>query len=752
MKKTLLSPINIVIILFIFFSFIIAIYPEPSAKLLTPYDGWVVNGPNSSKVALRTFPVQYRHIRRSVVSSPDSVLFRTWTPDKGIVSLDIISAPFIPTDYMSVAITGASRTSKGKVIAVIQCESNKQIREVFRGSVNVNVSEAIINIPDDWCPDKAVLKLSSTENINVGIGSVFEISLLSYLKSSFVGRIPYFLFAFVIFSLVMLSGPSLAIRLGWQVDSLPVAFVSLSAFSLGIFYLSSGIFTHIIPISWEWIEISTVSVLIFFVYIFSGRDAISKAIHVLIPYAKVWFLASLMYFAILGLVSNNVGHWEPNYRFWPAIWSSDNELPWIFAEAIRLDWNLKTLFGVWLPTDRPPLMVGAHLLLAEFFALLQRGNDGVYLTGRVFNSAAIILNTLWVPAVFWLLNKLYIKSDKYSRIKILIFVGFLPFVLFNSIYGWPKAFGASLALIAFGLAWLSQKQNDSTKTNIYLFFILAAFSMLAHASTALFLAPLGLLFLWWAHNKNLQHILFGLIISLITMLSWSLYKFLILPSAAPVTKYALTGHNGFGRADESLWNMLVTRYSSLSFEQWLEIKKTMLLQVFIPVHHSVTQVWLNSDFGASSVEKLRAWDFMLLSKGNLALPLFVVIAIWFTIRALYERRVEKTYDISPFLFLIGISLFAWLTIVLVFFAPPIIHHWPQAALFGLAVGSAVVVSNKYPTTFNFVFFLVVIYTSTIWLLSPLQSALTIDIGAAVILFSLILWMCFSKMLNESLSK
>jgi hypothetical protein len=62
----------------------------------------------------------------------------------------------------------------------------------------------------------------------------------------------------------------------------------------------------------------------------------------------------------------------------------------------------------------------------------------------------------------------------------------------------------------------------------------------------------------------------------------------------------------------------------VNFWQWLEIEKTMLLQMFLPVHHPVTQTGLNSDFGA--IDKLRAWDLMRLAKGNLALLFLAVSA------------------------------------------------------------------------------------------------------------------------------
>jgi len=728
-------------------SFGIAILPEHPAKLLTSVEGWDVHGARSSQVPLYAFSKQICQVRRSAIESAGGQIFRTWTSDNGIVPLELTSPPFRPSRYMSVAITGTNRTPAGRVQAYIECEQNFQRVEIFRGSVNTNVAEAIVILPEGWCNGDAKLKfVSSEKNVNVGVGSVFKISYLSYLKSSFFGRVPYFLTALTLFSLVMLAGASLVVRLGWRCDPLPIAFVALGVASLGIFYLASGI-----SVGWRCISVAVVAMATAFAFVWSGREACSQAARALAPYLRVWAIASLVYFAVLGLVTNGVGHWEPNYRFWPAIWSSDNELPWLFAEAIRRGWNLKDLFGGgggWLPTDRPPLMAGAHLLLANVFGLLQAGNDGNYLRGHAYNSAAVTLNALWVPAAWWLLTKLRQGMDDRGRTAILVLVGCLPFALFNTVYGWPKAFGAAYALVAFGLAWQSRGRDTSVypDSTILLFFILGAFSMLAHASTALFLAPLGLLFLWWTLWHNTRRVIVGFAIALALLASWSLYKLIVLPSADPVTKYALTGDLGFGHPEWSLWQMLSMRYGSLDFWQWLKIKKNILIQAFLPVPQDV----LNSDFGAGVIDKLRAWDSILLSKGNLVVLLLVTLAIWAVLRDFSLRLQGKIRAVSPFLFLIGISLVAWLLLVIGFFAPAIIHHWPQAALFGLALGGAVVVYEHYKVIFGITLLSLMTYTGLVWILSPLQSALAIDAGAAMVLAALGSWALCKKHLNTTI--
>ena len=224
---------------------------------------------------------------------------------------------------------------------------------------------------------------------------------------------------------------------------------------------------------------------------------------------------------------------------------------------------------------------------------------------------------------------------------------------------------------------------------------------------------------------------------------------IVLSSADPVTKFALTGDFGFKDPERSIWEMLIARYSNLDIWQWLNIKKTMLLQSFLPLHHSISQVGMNTDFGSGVIDRLRAWDFMMLSKGNLAVPFLIIVATWATLRAFYLNRLDRVRADAPFLIIIGVSLVAWLLMVLGFFAPVIIHHWPQAALFGLSLGGAVIVQGHYPSIFAITLLAMMTYTGLVWILSPLQSALDIDAGAAIVLVLLCSWGVMRRLLPES---
>ena len=103
------------------------------------------------------------------------------------------------------------------------------------------------------------------------------------------------------------------------------------------------------------------------------------------------------------------------------------------------------------------------------------------------------------------------------------------------------------------------------------------------------------------------------------------------------------------------------------------------------------------------------------------------------------RRQPKATVERGALTLIYVCAVSWLFLVLVFFVQPILHQWPQAALFGLALGGAVAVSGRYPVLFKTILLAQVTYTGFVWILSPLHTALSIDGGASLVLVSLCSW-------------
>jgi hypothetical protein len=164
------------------------------------------------------------------------------------------------------------------------------------------------------------------------------------------------------------------------------------------------------------------------------------------------------------------------------------------------------------------------------------------------------------------------------------------------------------------------------------------------------------------------------------------------------------------------------------------------MQSFVPITPSAAQIPMNADYGSGTFGRLRAWDLMMLSKGNLAIPILLIIALCGALRAFAFNRTDMVREHAAFVAMIGASLFAWCLMIFCLLTPAILPQWPHAALLGLALSSAVVVHGHYPTLFRVLMAGVVVYAVSVWILSPLRTALHIDRGAALTLIMLSGWL------------
>lgn len=83
----------------------------------------------------------------------------------------------------------------------------------------------------------------------------------------------------------------------------------------------------------------------------------------------------------------------------------------------------------------------------------------------------------------------------------------------------------------------------------------------------------------------------------------------------------------------------------------------------------------------------------MLTKGNAGMLILSVVAVFAMLRAKMGKDREVLDATKPFAYLLMIGICSWLLIVLCFFVPIIIHHWPQAALFSIALGGAVLAGS-----------------------------------------------------------
>lgn len=707
---------------------VVACLPEPPARPLTPPDGWELRG-GGGRIGFGELAPHLRHLRRSAAESPGAFLYRSWTPDAGVREVSAVSPPFRAPAHLAIPITGATRSVTGRNAAYLTCSTHARTLPIFTGSVNINLAEALVDVPRGWCDGetRAVL-VAGDPGENVGIGTVFAVSALSAWKASFVGLLPVLAVSLAVIGAFSVLGAAAGARLAPGAAAPVTAAVAVGLAMLGAFLVASAFrgVAGAVPLS----ALAAAAALAWV----AGRARTAAAARELAPYAKAWGAAALAYFALLAAARNGLGHWEPHYRFWPASWSSDAEFPWMFAEALRARADLGSLLGAWRITDRPPLLAGGDLLVADLLDLLQRGNDGRHLRGLAYAVAAIPFNALWVPAVLFLLVSALRQPLARARLAVAA-VAVLPFSIFNTIYGWPKALGAAFAALAAALALRIVRDEPRAPRGLAaLFGTLCGLSLLAHGSGALFLLPVGAWLVARSLARRPAALAAGVLPGVALLASWAIYQHVVLPSDGPLTKYALTGDFGIG-VPKGTWQLVVERYRSLTLATWLDVKARMLLQPLLPlepplahVHatgHAATDLigTLNRDHGADLVGRLRAWDFDLLSAGNAAALLAPLgVALWRP-RA---RAGAATVDAGAARTLVAFAGASWLVLALVFLAPIVLHHWPYAAVFVAAAAGFAWLAEAAPAAFAVLGGATALYVSVVWLVGPLRAARDVD--------------------------
>jgi hypothetical protein len=265
------------------------------------------------------------------------------------------------------------------------------------------------------------------------------------------------------------------------------------------------------------------------------------------------------------------------------------------------------------------------------------------------------------------------------------------------------------------------------------FFLASVLSVLTHESNAIFIFPI-IFFCFIKNIKFLNKEVLGHFLVMIGLyLIWPLYKKIILPSSDALTKYGLFGDYGLLNKSFSKLQLGQKLYSSITFEEWFFVKKTMLIQLFYPLVHRFAGCNLNYESGSNYLDKLRAWDFMMLSKGNILLVFFMIITIFKLVEFYFFDR-KRYLKHKLIVYGLLICLVAYLISIFSLMIPIIIHHLPSILLFLGLILSAFFVYEIFPCFFYISMAIQLIYTSIVWLIQPLHQQLILDIRLILMTF------------------
>lgn len=703
----------------------IALWPEPSANVTaSPPVRVLVGHPGEVAVAQvldrdQTAPASVRQT--------DLRILRSWTLEGGVRPMVVEFGPIRRTPYLGVLYQGFIFEADGENALFLRCSNEPRIKEVSVGGVNTTLTETIVKLDRDWCRTGEIyLKVVGGPTRNIGAAPPYARSAIAYLKASYLGYVGFFLAAFGVLFAAFFAGGLAARRFGRGLDPVLGGLLAVGGASLLAFYI------------YAWTPVPAPAGLaapLFFgaVCLWARRAAPDLARSVWRAQrgpVQAWFLVGIVAVTVLHLASMGVGAWEPAFRFAPAVWSSDHTLAGVFAEVARIgalpqEGNV----GGWSLSDRPPLLAGAYLLVADLIALMQVNNDGAHLQPVALGVAGVAACSMWAVPFYWAVRRAAGLGAGVAAVAVAL-VAATPFGLFNTVYTWPKLFGAAFSLAA--AAYVFRRRARTSVGEATGFGALAALSLLSHAASAFFLAPVSLIYLLVRLWRAPKALLIGAATGLVLLGSWSAFKLTVLPSHDPLLGFALTGELTF--EPSPLAPRLIDRYRHMRLDEWVKTKVETGAYLFTPrpapgpTALTRPPVLHQTDLAS----RLRFWDFYSLSAGNLSLLLLGGCAL---AGAIASRR-SPTAGVARSL--TAASLGCYALFVVATFLPLFVHQFSYDAILAVALAGVITLGTVGWGRWSLLAMAGanLIYTLLVWVAFPLGEARQINLAALGVLLLL----------------
>lgn len=555
-------------------SLTLAAWPSsPTVPLITKSD-WKIEGR-----AFRNVEPQRFELPDSMAHSPEAVYWRTWNlkPSQATIT----TSPFKPTRYMAIPYGGFA--GDPGVRLDLRCVTSGETRSIASARTNNQMTAALIKVPRGWCAGNVVVQatsLSTTEYIE--IGNPFSISWVNYYKNSFIGLIGIFVIVFLFVLGLFLVPDGVQILRRDKREYSPIAGLALIGI-IGYAMFFVYFFSHIAGMIGSVLIFVTTICFTGFVVVRHPSELGGLWERIKMP-VLLWAIVSFTAFALAMSMYNGAGPWTVNAIFTPVRWSTDNQFPAQIAEYLFQGIDPRTLpYGVWQISDRPPLAYGLMALLRFPSWIIASHADGFQLYYQYALISGIIINSLWVVALYFLLTSLEISPKTIYLVALV--VGLTGFSIFNTLYIWPKMLGATFGLVAFTLLFEPRKHLNTSdyQTHGQSLLWAALFSGLAlesHGGTAFGVIAAILVATWYRGLPTPWLAARAISIGLVILLPWALWQHYEQPPGNALIKYAFSGDYGFTSRSQSVLAAVRHAYSQLTVSSWLDMKLRALKMVF----------------------------------------------------------------------------------------------------------------------------------------------------------------------------
>jgi len=418
--------------------------------------------------------------------------------------------------------------------------------------------------------------------------------------------------------------------------------------------------------------------------------------------------------------------YSANYLFYPASWSTDNQIPSDVAQVMANGSPLgEVAFGPWKISDRAPLL--SCLLFPATTVLRQLPHQVDASTQRMILQMCSfgILNS-WVLPVWVLLRRLRLREKR--CIVALLLLAATPFIFFNTVYVWPKLLAATFCLVQHLLLSTGIRERARFSRQLLpvaLSGIAAGLAVMAHGSAALAVLAIYAAALFRRPRGRWLYLALSGAAALLMVAPWLAWTKLAAPTINPLPRFLLTADFGFSQPRPSgVLESALHMYQTMPFSTWLQAKAAAA-KTLLGLDLSIARMTLapfRDPF--QGFESIRAYQFFFLapSLGLLLIPL---------LSFLWKRKNKQALPLPKRLIVRDLFLAATLTLVLhftVMMAPHLLHHYPYFLPLSLHLLAVMAITTRDSNILRALAFANYLFFILFWIILILARTPVLSVG------------------------
>lgn len=767
MKHAFLHPFRVIVVVCIgVVSLLPAVLDHPNYEKYLAATQWETDGAfvANGQPNPRDFPSR-------VLRSPDARFWRNYTPAKGRMPAQLRSAPFVlRNNRVIIPVVGFPNSEDAGIY--LESEIDHQRFWIRDGGAHLEWQPFTLSLPKSLTNTPVrLIAFSKSTQAYVGVGTPYfrtnralpGLAFSKILGAVFVS-VGYLLLLFFPLFYWLTRFKTFA-----PTERVLACFVLTSVLSLPLFFLAfyfptaGRLFAHL------WLLLS--GLLLCEAAITRSYRRWSST-----PNYCLFILVALTVFQGLFLFSFNMVsvHYAANFLFYPASWSTDNQIPTTTARllaqgTIVSEWP----FGPWRLSDRTPLLASLlyppAVVMRDFAGHLDRGVESM-----ISQICGFGIQNCWLLPAWMIFRRLRFKWQECVLASLLL--AGTPFIFFNSVYIWPKLLTATFCLAQYVyLVPLSGESDPPHRLRSALGGTAAALAILSHAASAVAVLGVFIAAIYvfksarqsesnagsalervTAFGSRWRWVLVSVLASILVLSPWLLWTKFGFPPSNALPKYFLTGGFGFETQDEGVLHAALRFYHALTLKEWVESKLLGLAALGGFYHgglYNKTQYisavarFPPGTFAnlSSKLGSVRAYQFLYLmpSLGVLCIPIVALV------RALKRRAMnDKVRRLVSGLGIAAIVSFALQFSIMM--SPHLLGTYPYYVPFALhllAVVGIVMLRASAPVRWAaalnytaFVFFWIALPTATTSISSflALLASLGLILLATITLFNLLL--------------